>query len=244
MSRGTRFDTEVPIDGRFQSTGRMNSPVRPRIRSFLVPRAIGLAMVWGKKQESVGAQVRAAADRCPDRSRTRRHGGARCRHQLAYDSAGPPRAGDGDDESDRASELLHERGALQLCGAELSLKVHERALDLDVDRLGGSSEHEVCRAPISSTDRLFDGGVPRRVGLGHKRLDCVELTTIPEREAVRRVELDSELVAAGRRERAGGRPIRAPGCPLGPAHHRLTDTCEARQLVLGQANGRARQAQQ
>lgn len=200
-------------------------------------------MVLRKEEDPVRAKRRPAADRGPDRARTCWE----CRRQRWEEFADQPTgsacAGHCYDEPDDLSELLHQRRALELGSAQLCLEIHQGPLHLDVDRLMSTAKDEIRSTPAPPADRMLNRRVPPRMRFGENRVHGLHLTAVSEADAIRGIEAEPKLTASRRSECARGGPVNASRSTLGPAHDRLTDTGEARNLHLCQTRDGPRLAQ-
>jgi hypothetical protein len=112
------------------------------------------------------------------------------------------RIGHCNDQPDRLGVPLGQNFSLELCCTELSLEVDQSTLDLDVDGLCRSGQHQVCRAGIAGSHRHLESGVPRAMGSADNGLRQRQLPGVPQPDGRHRVESPTELVSARGRQLA------------------------------------------
>jgi hypothetical protein len=131
----------------------------------------------------------------------------------------------------------------ELRSPELSLKVNERAFDLDLDELVRSGQHHVGRLSTARRNWHLETSLPRRMQAPDDGLGKAKLTRVAQADRRDRIQAPSKLVSTPCRQ-ATANVERDPKIPaLHQTDQLLGDSCGRAQLSLGQAGRYTRDAE-
>ena len=156
------------------------------------------ASLWGEQQQSIAMDRLATSYRPPHRHRRPRQRGREEWTKAGQDGSRATGSRHRKDEANRSPELLCQRRALELGGAQLGLEVHQQAFHLDVEDLILPLQNEIGGASISGAHRVLEPNVPRSVSLRDNGFHRGQLTAVTQRDSIGREEPDAEVVPSRR----------------------------------------------
>jgi hypothetical protein len=151
--------------------------------------------------------------------------------------------GNADDQPHRPVVAHGQNRSFSLCRTKLRLKVYQGAFYLDMQYLVFADQEKIGRPRVARGNRSLHLWPPRVMGKLNDCLDRLVLAAVPQADRPHRKQSHREVVANAGRERACGRPVRAPSPALDEADKRLADASELTKALLRDAGGSAAKTQ-